>query len=618
VIRRAGTLAEEEDMPSNRSRRIAAAVLSLATTLALAQDPADELVVTATREAQRLGQTIQNTSVITQREIRASQAVDLPTLLRREAGVEFTQNGGVGRVGSLFVRGANSNATLVLIDGVRVQSATTGTTQVDQLLLDQIERVEIVRGPGSALYGADALGGVIQIFTKRGRGAPQPRVLLGGGNERTGRFDAGYGGEVGDTRFDASVSGFTTNGFSALRPAASPTANPDDDGYRNLSGSASVRHYFGERFKAGLSWFGTEGKSEFDNAFAANRAERHEGRAYVAAATGFAEGRFTDFWTSRVTLSQGIDRFRNYVNDRQTSSFRTENDQATWQNELALAPGHNLILGADWLSQRIATTTAYSRDSRHVNSLFAGYTGQVGRSAFQVNARVDDYSDFGAKGSGLVGYGFQATDAVRLTALWGQAYRAPSFNELFFPGFGNPNLQPEQVTSTEVGAQYAAGPHLARVAGFYSTYKDLIGGFPITNVAEARVKGVELAYQGRILATSVRASLTLQDPENTATGQELIRRAKQFGSLVVGHRFGAFSVGAEMIASGPRYDNDVFTFQRVRLPGYAIFNLVGRYDLGRGMALGVRVDNLFDKDYTLVSGYNTQGTLALVTFSYTP
>ena len=606
-------------MSSNRSRRTAAAVLlSLVVPLAVAQDPAEELVVTATRGAQRLGQTIQNTSVITQREIRESQAVDLPTLLRREAGLEFTQNGGIGRVGGLFVRGANPNATLLLIDGVRVQSATTGTAQIDQLLLDQIERIEIVRGPGSALYGADALGGVVQIFTKRGRGAPKPRVSIGGGNESTGRFGLGYGGEVGDTRFDAGVSGFTTSGFSALRPEASPTVNPDDDGYRNLSGSASVQHYFGERFKAGLSWFGTAGKPEFDNAFAANRAERREGRSYVGAATAFAEGRFTDFWTSRLTVGQGLDRFRNYVNDVQTSSFRTENEQATWQNDLALAPGHNVILGADWLGQRVRTTTAYTRDSRHVNSLFAGYTGQVGRSTFQANGRVDDYSDFGAKGSGLVGYAFQATEAARLTALWGQAYRAPSFNELFFPNFGNPNLEPERVTSTELGVQYAVRSHLARVAGFYSTYKDLIGGFPITNIAEARVKGLEFSYQGRIAATSVRASLTLQDPENNTTGQELIRRAKQFGSLVVGHRFGAFSVGAEMIASGPRYDNDVFTFQRVRLPGYAIFNLVGRYDLGRGMALGVRVENLFDKDYTLVSGYNTQGTLALVTFSYTP
>jgi vitamin B12 transporter len=606
-------------MPSIRQRLAAAAsALSVLLSTAAAQDPADELVVSATREAQRLGQTIQNTSVITRREIRESQAVDLPTLLRREAGVEFTQNGGVGRVGSLFVRGANPNATLVLIDGVRVQSATTGTTQIDQLLLDQIERIEIVRGPGSALYGADALGGVIQIFTRRGSGAPRPRASVGGGNESTGRFNLGYGGEIGDTRFDVDLSGFTTNGFSALRPDASPTADPDDDGYRNLSGSASLTHYFGERFKAGLSYYGTEGKSDFDNAFAASRDDRQTGRSYVAAANAYAEGRFTDQWTSRLTLAQGIDRFRNYVNDVQTSSFRTENEQATWQNDLTLAPGHNVILGADWLSQRIATTTAYSRDSRHVNSLFAGYTGQVGRSSFQLNGRVDDYSDFGAKGSGLAGYGFQATDAIRLTALWGQAFRAPSFNELFFPNFGNPNLQPEQVTSSELGVQYAAGPHLARIAGFYATYKDLIGGFPITNVAQARVRGIEFSYRGTIVGTDVRASLTLQDPENTTTGEELIRRAKQFGSLVVGRGFGPLRLGAEMIASGPRYDNDVFTFQRVRLPGYAVFNVVGRYDLGRGMALGVRVENLFDKDYTLVDGYNVQGTLALVTFSYTP
>ena len=598
-------------------RPVAFFALSFAT-LAAAQDPADELVVTATREEQKLGRTIQNTTVITEREIRESQAVDLPTLLRRQAGVEFTQNGGIGRVGSLFVRGASPNATLVLVDGVRVQSATTGTAAIDQLLLEQIERVEIVRGPGSALYGADALGGVIQIFTKRGRGAPQPRLSIGGGNEGTAKFSAGFGGEIGDTRFDGNVSGFRTGGFSSLRPDASPTVNPDLDGYQNLSGSASLQHFFGERFKAGLSYYGTEGKSEFDNAFAANRDDRQTGRAYVAATNAFAEGKFTDQWTSRLNLSQGVDRFRNDVNDRETSWFRTDNDQATWQNDLALAPGHSVILGVDWLSQRVGSTTAYSRTSRHVDSLFAGYTGQVGRHSLQVNGRVDDYSDFGAKGSGLVGYGFQATDALRFTALWGQAFRAPSFNELFFPNFGNPNLQPEQVTSTELGAQYAAGTHLGRVAAFNADYSNLIGGFPIANVAQARVKGLEFSYRVTIVDTEVRASLTFQDPEDTTTGQELIRRAKQFGSLVVGRGFGAFRLGAEMIASGPRFDNDVFTFQRVRLPGYAVFNLVASYNLGRSMTLGVRVENLFDKEYTLVDGYNVQGTLALVTFSYAP
>jgi vitamin B12 transporter len=602
----------------NRARALVALAVFLSAPAACAEDPADEVVVTAAREAQRLGRTIQNTSVITEREIRNSQAVDLPTLLRREAGVEFTQNGGVGRVGSLFVRGANPNATLVLIDGVRVQSATTGTTQIDQLMLDQIERIEIVRGPGSALYGADALGGVIQIFTRRGRGAAVPRVSIGGGNESTAKFNVGYGGEIGDTRFDANVSGFRTNGFSALRTDASPTVNPDLDGYRNLSGAASLSHYFGERFQAGLSYYGTEGKSQFDDAFAANRDDRQTGRSLVSAANAFGEARFTEYWTSRLSLGQGIDRFRNYVNDVQSSNFQTHNDQATWQNTFTVAPGHSIVAGLDWLNQKVSSTVQYTRTSRDVGSVFAGYTGQVGRSSFQLNGRYDDYSDFGGQTSGLAGYGFQATESVRLTASWSDAFRAPSFNELFFPNFGNPNLQPEKVTTTELGVQYSEGPHLARLAAFNADYTNLIGGFPITNVAQARVRGIELSYRGTIEATDVRASLTLQDPEDTATGEELIRRAKQFGSLVVGRSFGPFRIGAEMIASGPRFDNDVFTFQRVKLPGYAVFNLVARYDLGNSMSIALRVENLFDKDYTLVDGYNVQGTLALVTFSYAP
>ena len=182
-----------------------------------ADDPADEVVVTATRDAQRLGSTIQHTSVITEREIRASQAVDLPTLLRREAGLEFTQNGGIGRVGGLFIRGANPNQALILVDGVRINAATTGGTQIDQLLLDEIERIEIVRGPGSALYGSDAIGGVVQVFTKRGRGAPAPNAAIGFGNEGTQRYGLGYGGNAGPWQFNVSGSYFRTDGFSSLR-----------------------------------------------------------------------------------------------------------------------------------------------------------------------------------------------------------------------------------------------------------------------------------------------------------------------------------------------------------------------------------------------------------------
>jgi vitamin B12 transporter len=599
----------------------AGAALSLIVSIApayAAEDPADEVVVTATREAQRLGRTIQSTSVITEREIRASQAVDLPTLLRREAGLEFTQNGGVGRVGGLFVRGANPNQALILVDGVRINAATTGGTQIDQLMLDEIERIEIVRGPGSALYGSDAIGGVVQIFTKRGRGAPAPNATAGFGNEGTQRYGLGYGGNAGPWQFNISGSYFRTDGFSSLRPDASPTVNPDDDGYKNLSGSAMATYHFNERNRAGFSFLTSEGRSEFDNAFAAASDDRHTGKSRVSSGSVFLHNQFTDRWTSRLSASEGVDLFRDELNDRETSFFETRNRLLTWQNGIAVAAGQSLTLGVETLEQRVNSTVAYTRDDRRVNSAFGGYTANIGPHTLQGNLRYDDYSDFGGKTTYLAGYGYEFVQGLRGTVSYSRGFRAPSFNELFFPSFGNPNLKPETADAIEGGLAYTVGAHQLRMAVYRTEYEDLIGGFPLQNVNNARVKGVELAYAGNVASTDLRASLTLQDPENTDTGQQLIRRAREFGALGASRAFGPFSIGGEVLASGPRYDTDVYTFQRVKVPGYAVVNLFARYNITRELYVGLRVDNLFDKDYTLASGYNVQGTLALLSLNYVP
>jgi vitamin B12 transporter len=605
---------------SNRISGACAALLLLvfAFSTYAADDPADEVVVTATRDAQRLGSTIQHTSVITDREIRASQAVDVPTLLRREAGLEFTQNGGIGRVGGLFIRGANPNQALILVDGVRINAATTGGTQIDQLLLDEIERIEIVRGPGSALYGSDAIGGVVQIFTKRGRGGPAPNATIGFGNEGTQRYAAGYGGNAGPWQFNVSGSYFRTDGFSSLRTNASPTANPDDDGYKNLSGSAMATYHFNDRNRAGFSLYTTEGRSDFDNAFAASRSDLQTGKSNVSAGNVFLHNQFTDIWTSRLTASEGVDLFRDQLNGQQTSFFKTQNRMLTWQNGLAVAAGHNITLGAETLQQKVNSTVAYTHDDRTVNSAFGGYTGTFGRSTLQGNLRYDHYSDFGGKTSYLAGYGFEILQGLRATASYSRGFRAPSFNELYFPNFGNPNLKPETATAIEGGLQYAIGAQLFRLAVYRTAYDDLIGGFPLQNVNNALVKGLELSYTGNLAGTDLKASVTFQDPQNEDTGEQLIRRAKEFGAFGASRTFGAFSIGGEVLASGPRYDTDVFTFQRVKVAGYAVVNLFARYNITRELFVGLRVDNLFDKDYTLASGYNVQGTLALLSLNYVP
>lgn len=572
----------------------------------------DAVVITASRSEQRVRDAIPHTTIITSREIRDSGAVDLPALLRREAGIELSQNGGVGTTSSTFLRGTATNQVLVLIDGVRVSSLTTGATALDQLMLDQIERVEVVRGGVSSLYGSGAIGGVIQVFTRRGQTEPGASIDLGAGEQGTRRLRAsfsGAAGATGGTRYALNLSHYSTDGFSAQNPANSPTTNPDRDGYRNLSLSGSLAHRFSADHEAGLRFFSTDGRVEFDNAFAASVNDKHSADARVGAFTLYTHNRISSRWLSKLGYALGRDQFDGFLNGAASSRTTSRNTQITWQNDIALAADQTANVGVERLHQAVQSTTAYNRSGRDVDAVFLGYQGRFGRHAFQFNARDERYSDFGRARTHFGGYGFDLTERVRLTAVSSRAFRAPTFNELFFPGFGNPNLRPERSRNFELGAQYAFGPHLLRAVAFHSRIEDLVNPFPIFNINRAVIDGIEISYRGTIAGADVKASLTMQDPiQHTAsTHLQLIRRAKTFGSLSLAKSFGPWRFGAELLSSRQRFDNDIIAFSRVELAPYEVLNLTARYDLGKQTALSARLENATDRRYVLAHGFNTQG-----------
>lgn len=581
----------------------------------------DAVVVTASRTEQRIRDSIPHTTVITAREIRDSGAVDLPALLRREAGFEFSQTGGIGATSSTFLRGAATNQVLVLIDGVRVSSLTTGATALDQLMLDQIERVEVVRGGVSSLYGSGAIGGVIQVFTHRGQSERRASADIGLGEQGTQRLRAALSGAAGDTdstRYSLNLSHYATNGFSAQNATNSRTTNPDRDGYRNLSLSASLAHRFNADHEAGARYLSSDGRIEFDNAFAASVNDRHTADARVGMFALYSYNRIASRWLSKLGYSLGRDQSDAFLNGTATSRTKSRNTQLTWQNDISLAAEQTASVGYEKLHQSVQSTTAYNRSGRDNDAAFLGYQGRYGRHALQLNARNEDYSDFGRARTHFGGYGFDLTEQIRFTASSSRAFRAPTFNELFFPGVGNVNLRPERSRNFELGAQYAAGPNLLRLVAFHSRIEDLINPFPIVNINRAVIDGIELSYRGTIAGTEVRASLTAQDPvQHTATTQlQLVRRSKSFGSISLARSLGDWRFGAELLASRQRFDNDIITFSRVELAPYELFNLTARYQLGKQTALSARLENVFDKQYTLAHGFNTQGRKLSANLSY--
>ncbi len=571
----------------------------------------DPVVVTASRLDQPLTDTIAHTTVITREDIRESQAADLLSLLRREAGFEFVQNGGIGTSSSIFMRGGDARQTLILIDGVRVGSATLGTTSIEHVMLDQVERIEIVRGNVSALYGANAIGGVIQIFTKQGAGAPHAEAQAMAGSRGTNRASGGYSGSVDDTRFSLNVSRFQTNGFSAIDTRQAPKANPDNDGYRNMSFSGQLSQRLAAGHEIGLRAYQSAGNVEFDSAFG-KPTDLHNLDDTLSSYALYSENQFTLLWKSRVTIAQGADKSTSFTNGATTGRFNTENMQYLWQNDFSLARGHVVTAGLERQQQRVDSTTVYQVTGRNVNSAALAYSGRLNAHQLQASIRRDLYSDFGGADTWLMGYGYEINPHWKLTAMRSTAFTAPTFNQLFFPGFGNPGLQPEKALSNELGLQYAADTHLLRLALFRTEYRNLIqsvavapGVFQSLNIGQACVEGAELSYTGQFDGWDMRVSLTAQDPINTATGAQLRRRGKTFGNLSVNTALSGWRLGAETIIGSSRPDNDIVSSAPVTLGGYTVVNLTARYPLAKNTYIAARLENAFDEHYQVAHGFNT-------------
>ena len=575
----------------------------------------DPVVVTATRTPQPLSDTIQPVRVITHEEILESGQDTLAEVLQTRGGVEIASNGGPGQTSTVFIRGANSNQTLVLLDGVRINSAAGGTASFENIPLNQIARIEIVPGPMSSLYGSDALGGVIQIFTYRWPDAPKVTATAAVGTYNTSNVYGGVSAAVGDTSFNVNAGYYQTDGFSATNSKVPFGAfNPDNDGYRNVNGSASIVHRFSPGQEIGASAFYTEGNTHYDNGAGTDDVNHEIVDVYAL----YTRNRLTSWWESLLRVSQSDDELQFTGGAFPDSSITSAQTQVTWQNTFPTTVG-TFVGGVEYLRQRVSGTTEFTVDSREIYSGFVSYTGDFGKHALQASLRDDDNSQFGNQTTGALGYAYRVTSELRARASAGTAFHAPSFFDLYDPFFGNPDLMPERSKSWEAGLDYTVGEQRFSITYFENNISDLIvfdaSINKTANLNEANINGVELAYQGRVLGFDIGLRVTLQNPENADTGKQLPRRAEDFGSLTVARIFGRWKFGGEVLANGPRFDS-VDENPATRLPGYGIVNLIATYAIAKDWKVDVRWNNIFDKDYALAYGYNTPGTNVFVALTY--
>ena len=590
-----------------------------------------ETVVTATRSEQLLSSALPHTTTITRQDIERSQASDLVTLLQREAGLQRTQTGGIGTNSSLFLRGAASLETLVLIDGIaQNKQDASGAVSLEHIMLESVERVEIVRGNVSAIYGSGAIGGVIQIFTRTGTRTPTATVSLELGPRSFNKLAGGFSTSVGDTAFTANVSRLKTDGFSAINQAQLPGANPDADGYLNKSATVSATHRLSNAHNFGFKLFKSTGDTAYDNAFGAPT-DIQNSTTRLSQATVFTDNTFGN-WRSRLSIGEQSDKSRFFDNGAfgSTDGFVTRATVLNWVNTLALGSDWLLTAGLERQRQGILTTTdsAFATpydQRRNATAVFAGVEGSVAGGGVQLNVRNDKVGDL-KETTGYIGYGYPLTQQLKLIASASTAFIAPPLGYLFAPGFGNPLLQPELGRSKELGLQYAQGSQLLRATWFDTRIKDQLNfdttTFAFANISRARNEGLELSYKGTAGEADLRASLTLQKPVNELTGQRLSRRAATLASLGVSQPIGALRLNADLQYSGARPDSyaDAATFATVEttLPAYTLVNLSAAYKLSPEVTLNSRLDNAGDRRYQTVYGYNQQPRSLYVGLSWSP
>jgi len=584
----------------------------------------DPVVVTATRTAQTADETLASVSVIERPEIVRRQSKTMTDVLRGLPGVAIAGSGGPGQPTSVFLRGAEGDQTLVLIDGVKVGSATIGAVPWQNIPVEQIERVEVVRGPRSSLYGSEAIGGVIQVFTRRGHPGPlTPRFSAGAGRYGTARISGGLSGGTDRVWLDAGLGFEQTEGFDACRGepfvGGCLVDQPDADGYTNKNGSVSAGWRPSDRFEVDASFLRSEGEVEYDgDVFAGDNT-----RTATQVLRARAVARPVDAWTSTISVARSWDDSEVYFGDLYLNRYDTRRDVLGWQNDIALAPAQLVTVGLDYQQDRVSTDPPLDESSRYNTGVYGEYLGRLAGADLQLSLRHDDNDQFGGHdtGNAAIGYGFD--NGLRVTASYGTAFKAPTFNELYYPGFGNPDLDPEQSWSAELGLEGLHPWGRWSVHAYQTDIDDLIAFDAFTsapaNIDRARIRGLELWGTAEVGGWIADAALTLMDPRNLSDGPDdgnlLPRRPEQTLRLDLDRRFGRVGVGGTLFVSGRRFDDGA---NKVRLDGFTLVDLRAEYGFTDSLRLQGRIENLFDEDYETAAWYNQPGRSFFVTLLYQP
>jgi vitamin B12 transporter len=617
-----------------KKSKVALACAGIFATISTAQAQTDSelnpVVVSASRTEQSLSDVLPSVSVITRADLDRSQAKSLADALQGEPGFEFGRNGGPGGVTSIFLRGSDSKNIVILVDGVKTQTDNLGSLQFSNVPISSVERIEVLRGNAGALYGESAIGGVINIITKSGKGAPKASAMLSYGSRNTSEVAVGYSGEVNQTSFSLNLNRLETDGFSAKK--ANGVNNPDKDGTANESFVGRLSQKVSRDTEFGLTTQVVRNKTSFDG-------------------DSFIPGSFTNvdvfennsdtldlFATSRLStnLKSRFDILWSSLTykDMKNGALRPSDDYADglqkgkqttyrFSNNYDLSDSQQINFGLE--SSDAQYELSSFTNATNIRKSKAAYVGTLKKfdqfdiqanlrrdvlDGYRLNSTVNEYQ----KNTYLLGLGYRLTSNYRLTATTSTGFRAPAPYEFV----ANQNLRPESNQSNELGVSYVAPSTNIRLVYFDTKAKDAIYYRPPNGVYQnmnVKNNGAELSVRQLFGTTSLKVSYTNQNPINTDINLQQARRAKEFGSVDLNHQLGKYQVGGLLYWSGTRKDSD---FSSTTMASYTVLNLYASYRIDKEWVTRLRVENAGDTNYELASGYNTPGRGAFVTLQYQP
>jgi len=601
-------------MTNQSFRTLAAGLLaaSLSPLIFAQPDPLTEIVVTA-KGNQELASVLPTSHILNSADIAASQAKDIPALLDQISGISVRDSGGRGSSTSVFLRGTSNSQIIVLVDGVRVGSATLGSATLNAYPIEAIDRIEVVKGPLSGIYGAGAVGGVIHLFTKKGdEGLGEFTATVGSNSLAEYGFAINGGNQKHSFRISAHAE--QTDGID--RTSIVTDGNQDQDGFEEDSFSFAGKATLSATTIANLSVLYSEGNVEYDNTFGPDTGFMTDTTTLSTALNVISQISDTLAWSNTL----GINKDESITTSTFPSDITTERDSFGSELTYQISDSSTFTAGVDYYEENIETTNAFPVTDRDNKAVFALVQSKHGAFGFVGNVRHDDNSAYGSNTNTSLAINYDFSDTTRAVLSYGSAFVAPSFNFLYFPFFGNPDLKPEESESYElslIGQQSNLG---WRVSAFRTDVENLFSVNPSTflaeNIGEAELQGVEFEVKTTLYDWNILASLDLLSAEDKNSGVELDGRADTTLALAANRTFGDLDLRLNLKSESERFDN-----RGTELPSYGLFDVSAKYQISDSLSVFANVDNVFDKDYTInligpSERYNTEGRQAKISVRY--